>query len=123
MKGHEIDPYDALAKGFEQNRVFTHMRPTESYGKWLEATWAFLDATGNPDAFRAYLDHYSYEEGREFARLVVVYTEAVEAWPFRDVLGELVARHTGNPMLKVTTCPINASCAARVCSNPPGSMQ
>ena len=81
MKGHEIDPYDALAKGFEQNRVFTHMRPTELYGKWLEATWALLDATGNPDAFRACLDHYSYEEGREFARLVVVYTEAVGSPP------------------------------------------
>ena len=96
MKGHEIDPYDALAKGFEQNRVFTHMRPTELYGKWLEATWAFLDAIGNPDAFRACLDHYSYEEGREFGRLLVVYTEAVEMRPFHDVLGELFMRLDAN---------------------------
>lgn len=96
MKRNEIDPYDALAKGFEQNRVFTHMRPTELYGKWLEATWAFLDAPGNPDAFRACLDRYSYEEGREFARLVVVYTEAVEMGPFRDVLGELFMRLDAN---------------------------
>ena len=92
----EGNPCEALAKGFEQNRVFAHMFPSELYGKWLEATWAFLEAAQNPQGFRECLDRYSHAEGLEFGRLLGVYMDAVEAKPFRDVLGDLFMRLDAN---------------------------
>ena len=91
-KANDGSACKALIKGFEQNRVFAHMRPYELYGRWLEATWAFLDAANNPREFRECLDKYSYDEGAEFGRLLHVYTDAVEEQPFRDILGEIFMR-------------------------------
>ena len=82
----------SLTRAFEQNRVFTHMRPYELYRTWLEGTWAFLEAADNPHGFRECLDRYSYDEGVEFGRLLAVYTDAVEEMPFRDILGDLFMR-------------------------------
>ena len=94
--GSQSNPSEELAKAFERNPVFAHMLPAELYGRWLEASWAFLDATANPEAFRECLDRYSYDEGKEFGRLLQVYTDAVEERPFRDVLGELFMRLDAN---------------------------
>ena len=94
--GPKSNPSEELAKAFERNPVFAHMLPAELYGRWLEASWAFLDATANPEAFRECLDRYSYDEGKEFGRLLQVYTDAVEERPFRDVLGEIFMRVDGN---------------------------
>ena len=84
--------FESLARSFESNRVFTHMHPYELYRKWLEAVWAFLDAVNDPNGFRDCLDHYTREQGEEFSWLLGVYVNAVEADPFRDILGELFMR-------------------------------
>ena len=87
-----ISAYEELAKGFERNTVFPHMHSYDLYRKWLEATWAFLNAALDDHAFRECLDQYTYEQGAEFRRLLDLYTDAVEKTPFRDILGELFMR-------------------------------
>jgi N-6 DNA Methylase len=81
-----------LVKAFEQNTVFAHRHSYELYRDWLEAVWAFLDAVNRPREFRQCLDRYSVEEAAEMARIFGVYTDAVAATPFRDILGELFMR-------------------------------
>lgn len=91
-KAQQRTACEELAKGFEAGAVFTHMHSYDFYRKWLEAVWAFLDSANNPEAFKECMDRYKYEEGAEFGRLLGVYTDAVEAMPFRDILGELFMR-------------------------------
>ena len=81
--------YEDLARGFERNDVFGYMHPYELYRKWLEAVWAFMDAVYDPDGYRKCLDQYTREQGEEFGRLMGLYVDAVEADPFRDILGRL----------------------------------
>jgi hypothetical protein len=83
---------EELVRAFERNPVFGYMHPYELYRKWLEAVWAFLDAVRDPPGFRQCLDRYSRAEGEEFGRLLGIYTDAVEADPFRDILGRLFMR-------------------------------
>jgi hypothetical protein len=87
-----ISAYEELARGFERSQVFPHMHSYDLYRKWLEATWAFLNAPLDDHAFRECLDKYPYEQGAEFGRLLGVYTQAVEDMPFQDILGELFMR-------------------------------
>lgn len=91
-KVRERTAYEELAKGFEASSVFGHMHPYDLYNKWLEGTWAFLNAAYDAQGFRDCLDKYKHEEGAEFGRLLGVYTDAVEQMPFRDILGELFMR-------------------------------
>ncbi len=84
--------FEALARGFENNPVFNHMHCYDLYRAWLEAMWAFLDAVRDPEGYRQCLDRYTREQGEEFGRLLGLYTDAVEADPFRDILGELFMR-------------------------------
>lgn len=84
--------YENLARAFENNPVFGHMHSYDLYRSWLEAAWAFLDAGSDPQGFRRCLDRYSHDEGQEFGRLLGLYVEAVEADPFRDILGEIFMR-------------------------------
>ncbi|MFH0879344.1 MAG: N-6 DNA methylase [Lentisphaerota bacterium] len=91
-KAQQRPACEELAKGFEASSVFAHMHSYDLYRKWLEAVWAFLDSANNPEAFKECLDRHKYEEGAEFGRLLGVYTDAVEAMPFRDILGELFMR-------------------------------
>jgi hypothetical protein len=84
--------FEDLARGFENNHVFGHMHAYDLYRSWLEAVWAFLNAVHEPDAYRQCLDRYTREQGEEFGRLLGVYTDAVEAHPFRDILGEIFMR-------------------------------
>lgn len=84
--------YENLARGFEGNTVFGHMHSYELYRGWLESIWAFLNAMQDPDGFRQCLNRYSRAEGEEFGRLLGLYVQAVEADPFRDILGELFMR-------------------------------
>ncbi|HQM51298.1 MAG TPA: hypothetical protein PLJ71_21670, partial [Candidatus Hydrogenedentes bacterium] len=58
-----------LLKGFERNPVFAHMHPYDLYRQWLEAVWAMLELPLDPKGFRAALDRYTYEQGRELGRL------------------------------------------------------
>jgi methylase of polypeptide subunit release factors len=81
--------YEDLARSFERNDVFGYMHPYELYRKWLEAVWAFMDAVHDPDGYRLCLDRYTREQGEEFGRLMGLYVDAVEAEPFRDILGRL----------------------------------
>src|ERR1035437_7947344 len=84
--------YENLARSFENNHVFGHMHSYDLYRAWLEAVWAFLDAVHDQDAYRQCLDRYSRAEGEEFGRMLGLYVDAVEADPFRDILGELFMR-------------------------------
>ena len=86
------DHTQTLARAFERNPVFHHMHTWDLYRNWLEAVWAFLNATHDPEGYKACLDRYSYDEGAEFARLLGLYINAVEQAPFRDILGELFMR-------------------------------
>jgi hypothetical protein len=93
MAGRSIRAaFEDLARGFESNHVFCHMHAYDLYRSWLEAVWAFLNAVHEPDAYRRCLDRYTREQGAEFGRLLCVYTDAVEADSFRDILGELFMR-------------------------------
>ena len=83
---------DNLVRAFERNTVFGHMHAYDLYRAWLEAAWAFLDMPVNPEGFRQCLDRYTREQGAEFARLLNIYTEAVEDNPFQDVLGDTFMR-------------------------------
>jgi len=84
--------FKELLKGFESNPVFAHMHPYDLYRQWLEAVWAMLELPLDPKGFRAALDRYTYEQGRELGRLFGLYVEAVEDLPFRDILGSLFMR-------------------------------
>jgi hypothetical protein len=84
--------YENLVRGFESNHVFSHMHAYDLYRAWLEGVWAFLEAVSNPDGYRKCMDRYTREQGEEFGRLLGIYVEAVEAEPFRDILGELFMR-------------------------------
>jgi methylase of polypeptide subunit release factors len=93
MSGAVTRPaFESLAKAFERNVVFQYIHPYELYRKWLEAVWAFLDAVHDQEGFRQCLDRQTREQGEEFGRLFGIYTDAVEAEPFRDILGELFMR-------------------------------
>jgi len=81
--------FENLARGFESNSIFGHMHSYDLYRSWLEAVWAFLDAVHDPDGFQKCLDRYTHEQGEEFGRLLALYVDAVEADPFRDILGEI----------------------------------
>lgn len=83
---------ELLARAFEHNTVFAHQHAYDLYRNWLEAVWAFLNAVYDPQGYRACLDRYTCEQGEEFGRLLELYVSAVEAEPFRDVLGELFMR-------------------------------
>jgi len=83
---------EELAKSFEFNKTFRYMHPYELYSKWLDATWAFLNAVEDEKVFRETLDKHTYEEGAELGRLFGIYAQAVEAFPFRDILGQLFMR-------------------------------
>ncbi len=91
MAGKPISAFEELARGFE-NRVFAHMHPYELYRKWLEAVWAFLNSIYDPKGFRDCLDRYTHEQGQEFGRLLGLYVNAVDVYPFRDILGEIFMR-------------------------------
>jgi hypothetical protein len=82
----------ALQRSFEQNHEFGHMHPYDLFRIWLEAVWAFLNATHDPDHFKQTLDQYTAAQGAEIGRLMFLYVEAVERNPFEDVLGELFMR-------------------------------
>ena len=84
--------FERFARGFERNATFGHMHVYDAYRVWLEAVWAFMNAVTDPDGFRKCLDRYSRAEGEEFGRLMGLYVEAVEAEPFRDILGEVFMR-------------------------------
>jgi hypothetical protein len=84
--------FENLARAFEGNPVFGHLHAYDLYRAWLEAVWAFLDAVHDPEGYRLCLDRYSREQGGEFGRLLGLYAEAVEADPFRDILGEIFMR-------------------------------
>jgi hypothetical protein len=86
------DAFEVLARRFERNPTFTHIHAYDLYRNWLEGVWAFLEAWRDLPAFRKCLDQYTREQGEEFGRLLVLYTKAVEANPFRDILGELFMR-------------------------------
>lgn len=86
------DMVETLAREFERNPVFGYVSPYELYRNWLEAVWAFLEAPTDPQGFRQCLDRYSAEQGAEFGWLLGLYVEAVEALPFRDILGSLFMR-------------------------------
>jgi hypothetical protein len=88
----ERRPYEELARSFEASPVFHHVHAYDLYRNWLEAVWAFLNATCHPEAYKECLDKYTFDEGGEFGRLLGVYTTAVEREPFRDILGELFMR-------------------------------
>jgi hypothetical protein len=83
---------ETLARAFENNSVFGHMHSYDLYRAWLEAVWAFLNAVHDPAGFKQCLDRYIHEQGEEFGRLLGLYVDAVEADPFRDILGELFMR-------------------------------
>jgi len=84
--------FEELARSFENNPLFGHMHSYDLYRNWLEAMWAFLDAVNDQEGFRQCLDRYKRAEGEEFGRLLGLYVDAVEADPFRDILGELFMR-------------------------------
>ena len=84
--------FKELLKGFESNRVFAHMHPYDLYRQWLEAVWAMLELTLNPQGFKDTLDRYTYAQGAELGRLFNLYLQAVEELPFRDILGTLFMR-------------------------------
>ena len=92
MDENNCRPYRDLLKGFENNHVFAHMHPYDLYRQWLEAVWAMLELPLDPKGFKAALDRYTYEQGRELGRLFGLYVEAVEDLPFRDILGSLFMR-------------------------------
>ena len=87
-----LPAFEDLARGFENNPGFGHMHSYDLYRNWLEAMWAFLDTVKDPAGFKQCLDRYSGAEGAEFGRLMGLYVDAVEADPFRDILGELFMR-------------------------------
>ena len=91
MNGPRV-AFERFAQGFERNTAYGHMHVYDTYRAWLEATWSFLDAGRDPEGFRKCLDRYSRAEGEEFGRLMCLYMEAVEAEPFRDILGEVFMR-------------------------------
>jgi type I restriction-modification system DNA methylase subunit len=84
--------FETLARSFENNPVFGHMHSYDLYRAWLEAVWAFLDAFHNREGFQKTLDRYTFDQGAEFGRMLEIYTQAVEADPLRDILGELFMR-------------------------------
>lgn len=84
--------FESLAKDSEHSVLFQYIQPYELYRKWLEAVWGFLDAVHDPEGYRQCLDRYTREQGEEFGRLLGIYIDAVEADPFRDILGELFMR-------------------------------
>ena len=84
--------FERFAQGFERNTAFGHMHVYDTYRAWLEGVWSFMDAVTNPDGFRKCMDRYSRAEGEEFGRLLGLYVDAVEAEPFRDILGEVFMR-------------------------------
>ncbi len=84
--------FKELLKGFESNRVFTHMNPYDLFRQWLESVWALLNMPFDPQGFRGTLDKYTYVEGAELGRLFNLYLCAVEELPFRDILGTLFMR-------------------------------
>lgn len=86
------DSNELLARAFERNPVFAHLHAHDLYRNWLEAVRAFLQAAHDPEAYRQCLDRYSREQGEEFGRLFGLYVNAVEAEPFRDILGRLFMR-------------------------------
>lgn len=93
MSGSVTRPaFETLARSFENNPVFGHMHSYDLYRAWLEAVWAFLDAFHNREGFQKTLDRYTFDQGAEFGRMLEIYTQAVEADPFRDILGELFMR-------------------------------
>lgn len=93
MGGKETrNAFESLVRAFERNGVFAHAHPYELYRKWLEAAWAFLNSVHDPEGFRECLDRHTREQGEEFGRLLGVYADAVEADPFRDILGEIFMR-------------------------------
>ncbi len=93
MKSNGKDAaFEALARAFENNAVFGHTHSYDLYRNWLEAMWAFLNAVTDHEGFRQCLDRYTRNEGEEFGRLLGLYVCAVEAAPFRDILGELFMR-------------------------------
>ncbi len=81
--------YKALRTAFERNAVFPHLHTYDLFRNWLQAVWAFCEAPWKPDEFREALDRYTAAEGAEFARIMGLYTDAVEAFPFEDILGPL----------------------------------
>jgi type I restriction-modification system DNA methylase subunit len=83
---------EVLARAFENNSVFGHMHSYDLFRAWLEAAWAFLDAFHDREGFRKTLDHYTFEQGKEFGRMLEIYTQAVEEDPFQDILGETFMR-------------------------------
>ena len=87
-----VSAFEELVCAFEGNRVFAHLHPYDFYRAWLEAVWAFLNAAHDPAGFRERLDRYTRDQGEEFGRLLGLYTDAVGAAPFRDLLGELFMR-------------------------------
>jgi type I restriction-modification system DNA methylase subunit len=84
--------FENLVRGFENNQVFCHLHCYDLYRQWLEAVWAFLEAVHKPDEFKKCLDRYTRAQGEEFGRLLNLYVDAVEAEPFRDILGETFMR-------------------------------
>jgi methylase of polypeptide subunit release factors len=84
--------FNALIKGFESSRVFSHMHPYDLYRQWLEAVWAMLEAWRDPEALKAATGKLTYEQGSELGRLFNLYVSAVEDMPFSDILGELFMR-------------------------------
>ena len=87
-----VSAFEELVCAFEGNRVFAHLHPYDLYRAWLEAVWAFLNAAHDPAGFRERLDRCTRDQGEEFGRLLGLYTDAVGAAPFRDLLGELFMR-------------------------------
>ncbi|OGV66916.1 MAG: hypothetical protein A2283_24310 [Lentisphaerae bacterium RIFOXYA12_FULL_48_11] len=81
--------YKELKEGFLNNRIFGHLHPYDLYRNWLEAMWLFFDAGNNKAAFKEGLDKYTREQGEEFSRLMMLYSETVKENPFGDILGEL----------------------------------
>jgi hypothetical protein len=84
--------FNALLKGFESSRVFSHMHPYDLYRQWLEAVWAMLEMWRDPEEFKTKTCKFTYEQGSELGRLFSLYVYAVEDMPFADILGELFMR-------------------------------
>jgi hypothetical protein len=81
--------FSAMLNRFERNPVFCHVNNYDLFRKWLDATWLFLDAYRDKNAFTTALDKYTFEEGKEFANLINLYVEAATERPYNDILGEL----------------------------------
>lgn len=84
--------YEELARRFERNTAFCHLHPYDLYREWLEGISAFLDVYQEPEKFRTKMARYNAEQGAEFGHLLVLYSQCVEEYPFRDILGELFMR-------------------------------